>query len=324
MPKKNKHPKLTEPQIDALGLLRSADWVEHTFIRSKDYTTGVQAFIKRENRECFPINAQVFKNLRERGLFKHGMTEDIFNERGADMPPHTHVYMPTPKLYEAYVLWSDENGAERFKRLMAVFEAGKIDSKLMTELAYTINEEAPWTLVPPHWQIVMMNSYVQEHGSSEALLRMAQQKIEIFNSRIAGLLWNDVAAFMLFNTVIKEIYGNKVSAIRYDEDNQESSGSEIVLRLNNSGMADLRDFDVSLVVKEFNRLISAQEKNESSERPYENLTQAQKNAVDAAWRTVKNEFEFAGFKAANNDHAEELVDALTKYLLKSNPEAVEA
>ena len=56
----------------------------------------------------------------------------------------------------------------------------------------------------------------------------------------------------------------------------------------------------------------------TSSRPYENLTARQKLAVDDAWTAVQRTFRGLEFKAANNDHAEYLVDAITAYLLESN------
>jgi hypothetical protein len=55
-----------------------------------------------------------------------------------------------------------------------------------------------------------------------------------------------------------------------------------------------------------------------STRAYDNLNEDQKKAVDGAWQWVGNVFRANNFKAANNDHAEHLVDAITTYLLESN------
>ena len=51
---------------------------------------------------------------------------------------------------------------------------------------------------------------------------------------------------------------------------------------------------------------------------YENqLTGVEKDAVDFSYEQIINVFEFHGVKTSNDDRAEELVSAITKYLVES-------
>lgn len=51
---------------------------------------------------------------------------------------------------------------------------------------------------------------------------------------------------------------------------------------------------------------------------YDNqLTENEKEAVDYAYESVTNIFESKGIKVSNDDRAEELVSAITAYLIQS-------
>jgi hypothetical protein len=52
---------------------------------------------------------------------------------------------------------------------------------------------------------------------------------------------------------------------------------------------------------------------------YAKLDEAQVRAVDAAFEAMSVEFGERGFKAAPDDRAEHLVEAIAKYLVESNP-----
>lgn len=55
-------------------------------------------------------------------------------------------------------------------------------------------------------------------------------------------------------------------------------------------------------------------------RPYEGASNKTQKCVDESWEAVKNVLVKHGFKAANDDRAEDLVDAIHHYLKASNPE----
>jgi hypothetical protein len=146
-----------------------------------------------------------------------------------------------------------------------------------------------------------------------AICRDKLTRVHIKDKKIARLLWLHRPAWMAFKQIIREIYGAEV--MRFDADNEGRGSSQIVLRLSN----DSAGFDISEVKRQFNGWASHQVGiSNIGKRPYENLDPRQKVAVDDSLKAVKNTFKSLSYKAANNDLAEHLVDAITTYLLESN------
>jgi hypothetical protein len=165
-----------------------------------------------------------------------------------------------------------------------------------------------------------VNDKADKAAKPELSYRESLEKLHIDDKKIAGLLWTDKAAWDMFKIIVKGIYGLRCVIVRYDDDNKHQFDTDqITLRIDGE-IDGGKKFDLGWVLENFKRWLEldSDKSPELPKRSYDRLNVHHKEVVDTAWNEVCRVFAENDFKAANDDRAEDLVDAITKYLKESN------